>query len=108
MSRLRPYLLHFPLLNEIQTPSQKATVKYFWIVSALLLVQVLMGVITAHYSVEGQAFYGFPYRNGFHIRFPEPGIFRSPFSGLQHHGLLPDYIMHRPYRVWNLNFSGWA
>jgi nitric oxide reductase subunit B len=50
----------FPLQNEIQTPSQKATVKYFWIVSALLLVQVIMGVITAHYTVEGQAFYGIP------------------------------------------------
>ncbi len=50
----------FPLLGETQTPSQKATVKYFWIVSALLLVQVLMGVITAHYGVEGQAFYGIP------------------------------------------------
>ena len=50
----------FPLLKETQTPSQKATVKYFWIVSALLLVQVLMGVITAHYGVEGQAFYGIP------------------------------------------------
>ncbi len=50
----------FPLRNEIQTPSQKATVKYFWVVSALLLVQVIMGVITAHYGVEGQAFYGLP------------------------------------------------
>jgi Nitric oxide reductase large subunit len=50
----------FPLLKEIQTPSQKATVKYFWVVSALLLVQVVMGVITAHYGVEGQAFYGIP------------------------------------------------
>ncbi|HSO84902.1 MAG TPA: nitric-oxide reductase large subunit, partial [Draconibacterium sp.] len=50
----------FPLKNEIQTPSQKATVKYFWTVSALLLVQVIMGVITAHYGVEGQAFYGLP------------------------------------------------
>jgi nitric oxide reductase subunit B len=50
----------FPLLKEMQTPSQKATVKYFWVVSALLLVQVLMGVITAHYGVEGQAFYGIP------------------------------------------------
>jgi nitric oxide reductase subunit B len=49
-----------PLLKEIQTPSQRATVKYFWIVSALLLVQVIMGVITAHYGVEGQAFYGIP------------------------------------------------
>lgn len=50
----------FPLKNEIQTPSQKATVKYFWVVTALLLVQVVMGVITAHYGVEGQAFYGLP------------------------------------------------
>ena len=50
----------YPLLKESQTPSQKATVKYFWIVSALLLVQVIMGIITAHYGVEGQAFYGIP------------------------------------------------
>jgi nitric oxide reductase subunit B len=50
----------FPLKNEKITPSQKATLKYFWIVSALLLVQVLMGVITAHYTVEGQALYGIP------------------------------------------------
>ncbi len=50
----------FPLKNEIQTPSQKAILKYFWIVSALLLVQVIMGVITAHYTVEGQSLYGIP------------------------------------------------
>jgi nitric oxide reductase subunit B len=50
----------FPLANERQTPSQKAILKYFWIVSALLLVQVIMGVITAHYTVEGQALYGIP------------------------------------------------
>ena len=50
----------FPNLGDIQTPSQKATVKYFWIVSLLLLVQVVMGIITAHYTVEGQAFYGIP------------------------------------------------
>ncbi len=50
----------FPLADYKQTPSQKATVKYFWVVSALLLVQVIMGIITAHYTVEGQAFYGLP------------------------------------------------
>jgi len=50
----------FPHLKDVQTPSQKATVKYFWIVTLLLLVQVIMGVITAHYGVEGQAFYGLP------------------------------------------------
>jgi nitric oxide reductase subunit B len=50
----------FPLADYIQTPSQKATVKYFWIVSALFLVQVVAGIITAHYTVEGQAFFGVP------------------------------------------------
>jgi nitric oxide reductase subunit B len=50
----------FPNLKEIQTPSQKATVKYFWVVSILLLVQVVMGVVTAHFTVEGQALYGIP------------------------------------------------
>lgn len=55
-----PVPVSFPLKDGQQTPSQKATVKYFWIVSALLLVQVIMGVITAHYGVEGQGFYGIP------------------------------------------------
>src|SRR5690606_13990034 len=50
----------YPLINSVQTPSQKATLKYFWVVTLLMLVQVLMGVITAHYGVEGHAFYGFP------------------------------------------------
>jgi nitric oxide reductase subunit B len=49
-----------PLKNSGQTPSQKATLKYFWVVTLLILVQVLMGIITAHYGVEGQAFYGVP------------------------------------------------
>ena len=49
-----------PQLKATQSPSQKATLKYFWIVSILLLVQVIMGVITAHYGVEGHAFYGIP------------------------------------------------
>ena len=51
------------LLLSTQTASQKATLKYFWIVSLLLLVQVIMGVITAHYGVEGHAFYGLPLGN---------------------------------------------
>lgn len=49
-----------PLGQWVATPSQKATVKYFWTVSALILVQMLLGVITAHYGVEGDGFYGFP------------------------------------------------
>ncbi|HEY5592819.1 MAG TPA: cbb3-type cytochrome c oxidase subunit I, partial [Paludibacter sp.] len=52
--------LKHPLLMTTQSASQKATLKYFWIVTLLLLVQVVMGVITAHYGVEGHAFYGIP------------------------------------------------
>jgi len=51
---------HNPLRQVPQTPSMKATLKYFWIVTALILVQISMGVITAHYGVEGQGFYGIP------------------------------------------------
>jgi len=49
-----------PMLGVISTPSMKATLKYFWVVTALILVQILMGIITAHYGVEGQSFYGLP------------------------------------------------
>jgi nitric oxide reductase subunit B len=49
-----------PLGRWVATPSQRATVKYFWVVSALILVQMLLGVVTAHYGVEGNGFYGIP------------------------------------------------
>ncbi|MCF8227042.1 MAG: nitric-oxide reductase large subunit [Bacteroidales bacterium] len=49
-----------PLSGTKLTPSMKATLKYFWVVTALILVQILMGVITAHYGVEGLGFYGLP------------------------------------------------
>ncbi|HLX64208.1 MAG TPA: nitric-oxide reductase large subunit [Planctomycetota bacterium] len=42
------------------TPSMRATLKYFWVVGALLVVQVLLGALTAHYGVEGLSFFGFP------------------------------------------------
>lgn len=47
-----------PLLNLQATPSMKATLKYFWIVTGLILLQVVTGIITAHYGVEGNGFYG--------------------------------------------------
>lgn len=49
-----------PLIGGSLTPSQKATVKYFLIVTLLFLLQIVMGVITAHYGVEGHGFYGIP------------------------------------------------
>ena len=49
-----------PLLGLKPTPSQKATVKYFFVVAALWVVQVALGAIVAHYGVEGGGFYGIP------------------------------------------------
>ncbi len=49
-----------PLERWTTTPSQQATIKYFWVVSALILLQMLLGVVVAHYGVEGDGFYGFP------------------------------------------------
>lgn len=49
-----------PLLELDPTPSMKATLKYFWTVTALIIAQVGFGVLTAHYAVEGTSFYGLP------------------------------------------------
>ncbi len=49
-----------PLRGLAPTPSMRATLKYFWIVAAMLVAQVVVGVITAHYGVEGGGLYGIP------------------------------------------------
>ncbi len=49
-----------PIIGWKATPSQRATIKYFWVVAAMILVQILLGVVTAHYGVEGDGFYGIP------------------------------------------------
>jgi nitric oxide reductase subunit B len=49
-----------PLLGITVTPSMRATLKYFWLVGAMLVLQMITGVVAAHYGVEGNAFYGFP------------------------------------------------
>ena len=48
------------LLGLSPTPSQRATVKYFFVVAALWVVQVALGAIVAHYGVEGGGRYGIP------------------------------------------------
>ncbi len=56
-----------PLSAVALTPSQKALGKYLVLVVALFVFQVFLGGFTAHYTVEGQEFYGidvsrwFPY-----------------------------------------------
>lgn len=47
-----------PLMRQIITPSMLAVKKYMWVVSIIILIQVTFGVITAHYGVEGDGFYG--------------------------------------------------
>ncbi|MCL4779385.1 MAG: nitric-oxide reductase large subunit [Gammaproteobacteria bacterium] len=49
-----------PLLGAKATASMLATRKYFFVVVGILLLQVAMGVVTAHYAVEGQTFFSLP------------------------------------------------
>jgi nitric oxide reductase subunit B len=56
-----------PLMRTGLTPSQRALDKYLLVVMSLFILQVLLGGLTAHYTIEGQQFYGidisqwFPY-----------------------------------------------
>lgn len=56
-----------PLTTFKLTPSQKALGKYLLLVVGLFTFQILIGGLTAHYTVEGQSFFGintsqwFPY-----------------------------------------------
>src|SRR3546814_11623979 len=56
-----------PLTTFALTPSQRSLGKYLFLVVALFVFQVFIGGFTAHYTVEGQKFYGidvsqwFPY-----------------------------------------------
>jgi nitric oxide reductase subunit B len=48
------------MTKAVTTPSMKATAKYFWVVTLLFAAQVVLGIITAHYAVEGQGLYNLP------------------------------------------------
>jgi len=49
-----------PLASYALTPSMKALWKYWATVILLFLLQIGLGAALAHYTVEGQDFYGFP------------------------------------------------
>lgn len=55
------------LLNDFPepapTPSQQATMLYFLTAIGLFLLQIALGAVTAHYTVEGTHFYGIPLDN---------------------------------------------
>lgn len=42
------------------TPSMRATAKFAGVVILLFVLQVLLGALTAHYTVEGDGFFGIP------------------------------------------------
>lgn len=94
-----------PLTRVAMTPSQRALGKYLFLVVALFVFQVMLGGFTAHYTVEGQTFYGidvsqwFPYSlvRTWHIQsalfwiatgFLAAGLFLAP---LIHGGRDPKY-----------------
>ncbi|WP_417335878.1 nitric-oxide reductase large subunit [Halobacteriovorax marinus] len=52
-----------PLKNFKLTPSMKSLWKYWSVVIVLFILQIGLGGILAHYTVEGQDFYGFPLSN---------------------------------------------
>lgn len=49
-----------PLMGFTPTPSQRATLKYFYVVGLLFMLQIACGIISAHYGVEGGALFGIP------------------------------------------------
>lgn len=49
-----------PFLLLPMTPSMRAVGKYVAVVVAVFGVQALLGAVTAHYTVEGQSFFGIP------------------------------------------------
>src|SRR5690606_28593036 len=49
-----------PLLKQGITPSMRLTKNYFWVVCLLMVLQMVLGIITAHYGVEGDGLYGIP------------------------------------------------
>jgi nitric oxide reductase subunit B len=51
-----------PVLAKFRTltPSQRKTGKYFLVVAAVFLLQILVGALMAHYYTERTAFYGIP------------------------------------------------
>ncbi|MBX3043736.1 MAG: nitric-oxide reductase large subunit [Candidatus Kapabacteria bacterium] len=49
-----------PMAGLTITPSMHAILKYLWVVVLLIVAQIISGIVTAHYGVEGQAFYSIP------------------------------------------------
>ena len=49
-----------PLADAVPTRSQLAVVKYLWVVCLLFVLQLVVGIVCAHYGVEGGGLFGIP------------------------------------------------
>ncbi|MDT3739460.1 MAG: nitric-oxide reductase large subunit [Candidatus Kapabacteria bacterium] len=58
--KVSSYPVTNPMFGLKITPSMNAIKKYLWVVVLLIVVQIISGIITAHYGVEGQEFYTLP------------------------------------------------
>ena len=83
--------------------------KYFWVVSALILVQMLLGVITAHYGVEGDGVLrNSALRSGCRTASPAPGTSSSACSGSPRPGWRPGCSSARWSASRSRRASAWA
>ena len=91
------------------TPSMRATAKYFWVVLALFLAQILLGAITAHYQVEGQKAYGFALsERSCRIRCRAPGTRSWRCCGSRSHGSARACTSARHCPAMSRSSSAWA
>ena len=80
--------------------------KYFLVVVLLWGVQILMGILTAHYGVEGERLLRLPAGQvSCPTRSPAPGICSSLSSGLPLPGWRPVSMSHRPSAAMNPKYQ---
>ena len=71
--------------------SMRATAKYFWLVTALFVAQVLLGIMTADYAVEGQGLDGISLAEYVPTPVTRSRHTQSWFDGLRRRGWRPDF-----------------
>src|SRR5262245_49264099 len=97
-----------PLVGLSATPSQRAVMKYFVVVAALFLVQIVAGGVVAHYGVEGEASTASRYPGGCRTACYGHGMCSSGSSGSPPRGWPPGSSSVRWSAASSRRASGWA
>ena len=79
--------------------------RYFVVVTLLFVAQVLLGIVTAHYAVEGQGLYGLPLSDLSRTPSRAPGIRSLPCSGSRRRGSRPASTSRRCSAAANRRFQ---